>query len=155
MSFSHREKPWSRAKGAKMLVSPRTHFPLLFFTMFFPFHPGAVSNNQQGAGTICFQRRWWDAKTFPKSILRDCKSIRPGVLMHSKIMYIRPSDPSIREGRCYAYVGSANLSESAWYVGLCSVSVGWEKSTLPVGAACVVDPGEWARISLSSDSTTA
>lgn len=37
--------------------------------------------------------------------------------MHSKVIYVRPrgtelSSSSIR----FAYVGSANLSESAWYV---------------------------------------
>ncbi|KAK4146998.1 tyrosyl-DNA phosphodiesterase-domain-containing protein [Dichotomopilus funicola] len=84
--------------------------------VFFPSRETVVQSKggEDGAGTICFQRRWWDAKTFPKRVLRDCKSVRPGVLMHSKIMYMRPSDLSIREGRCYAYVGSANLSESAW-----------------------------------------
>jgi phosphatidylserine/phosphatidylglycerophosphate/cardiolipin synthase-like enzyme len=58
--------------------------------------------------------------TFPKAVLRDCKSRRPGILMHSKVLYVRshdrrvigPSSPSPSDG--WAYVGSANLSESAW-----------------------------------------
>lgn len=73
------------------------------------------SNTKQGAGTICFQSKWWQAPSFPRQVLRDCKSVRPGVLMHSKIIYIRPNDPGIRWNKCLAYVGSANLSESAWY----------------------------------------
>lgn len=76
-----------------------------------------VNSRVQGAGTICFQAKWWQADTFPRDVLRDCRSVRPGVLMHSKVIYVRPrgtelSSSSIR----FAYVGSANLSESAWYV---------------------------------------
>jgi hypothetical protein len=39
--------------------------------------------------------------------MRDCKSIRPGMLMHSKMLFVRGA-------RAWAYIGSANLSESAW-----------------------------------------
>jgi phosphatidylserine/phosphatidylglycerophosphate/cardiolipin synthase-like enzyme len=73
---------------------------------------------KQGAGTITFHSRWWQSPSFPRDLLRDCKSVRKGLLMHSKVMYIRPHDAPVRStdsgGRCYAYVGSANLSESAW-----------------------------------------
>jgi hypothetical protein len=31
--------------------------------------------------------------------------------MHDKIIFVRPQNPN---GRAWAYVGSANLSESAW-----------------------------------------
>ncbi|KAH6850249.1 tyrosyl-DNA phosphodiesterase-domain-containing protein [Chaetomium sp. MPI-CAGE-AT-0009] len=84
--------------------------------IFFPSRETVLQSKggKDGAGTICFQPNWWQAATFPRQLLRDCKSVRPGVLMHSKIIYIRPNDPDIRSGRCLAYVGSANLSESAW-----------------------------------------
>lgn len=36
-------------------------------------------------GTICFQSKWWDAETFPRHFLRDCKSRREGMLMHNKV----------------------------------------------------------------------
>ena len=36
-------------------------------------------------GTICFQSKWWDAETFPRDLLRDCKSRREGMLMHNKV----------------------------------------------------------------------
>ncbi|KAJ5600303.1 tyrosyl-DNA phosphodiesterase-domain-containing protein [Penicillium hetheringtonii] len=53
----------------------------------------------------------------PGQILRDCHSQRD-VLMHNKIAFVKPSEPiSLPDGsecRGWAYVGSANLSESAW-----------------------------------------
>ncbi|KXX79467.1 Tyrosyl-DNA phosphodiesterase 1 [Madurella mycetomatis] len=64
---------------------------------------------KDGAGTICFQAKWWQAESFPHSVLRDCKSVRDGLVMHSKIIYVRFET---RGG--FVYVGSANLSESAW-----------------------------------------
>jgi hypothetical protein len=91
-------------------------------------------------GPICFQRRWWEGPKFPRKVLRDCKSTRKGLLMHNKILYVRPQDvehaeredtpssdastidpdepepaPTSAPGpRPWAYVGSANCSESAW-----------------------------------------
>ena len=43
--------------------------------------------------------------------MRDCRSVREGILMHDKIMFVRPDNPS---GKSWADIGSANLSESAW-----------------------------------------
>lgn len=74
-----------------------------------PAYPSDVLTCFQSAGTICVAKRWWDAESFPKEVLRDAKSVRKGVLMHSKVIFIRgPSNSG------FAYVGSANLSESAW-----------------------------------------
>lgn len=71
------------------------------------------ANGSQGAGTICFQPKWWGMDTFPKHLMRDCRSHRRGMLMHSKMIFVRPRAVG-RHGRAWAYVGSANLSESAW-----------------------------------------
>jgi hypothetical protein len=69
-------------------------------------------------GTICFQSRWYDSPGFPKSMMRDCKSMRQGLLMHNKIIFARPHQPLIGNSdshtSAWAYIGSANLSESAW-----------------------------------------
>lgn len=87
------------------------------------------------AGTVCFQQKWYNAQ-FPKQIMRDCVSSRPGLLMHNKvcdwpyhlqiqfvnklsqIMYIRLAEnirlSDDKNCRSWVYVGSANLSESAW-----------------------------------------
>jgi hypothetical protein len=70
-----------------------------------------------GAGTITFVRDQWEAPTYPQSIVRDCDSVRTGLIMHSKIMFVRPPVQLETAGGkldAWAYVGSANLSESAW-----------------------------------------
>jgi Tyrosyl-DNA phosphodiesterase len=87
-------------------------------------------------GTICFQSRWWNGPKFPRNLMRDCQSQRQGMLMHNKvslpispltlmtypialqIWFTRYAEPvSVESGQRalgWAYVGSANLSESAW-----------------------------------------
>jgi len=60
--------------------------------------------------------------------MRDCQSEREGMLMHNKVLFVRPHKPvtgPAGEGKpihcpwpvgpaAWAYIGSANLSESAW-----------------------------------------
>jgi hypothetical protein len=93
------------------------------FRLYFPSRETvASSKGGLGAGgTICFQSRWFDSPTFPRFIMRDCKSKRPGLLMHNKMLFVRPRKPlrgcggeETRECVAWAYLGSANLSESAW-----------------------------------------
>jgi len=105
-----------RISNAELLVSQgmKNHFRLYFPSR----ETVASSKGGLGAGgTICFQSRWFDAPTFPRSIMRDCKSQRSGLLMHSKMIFVRPHKP-LRSGgsecAAWAYLGSANLSESAW-----------------------------------------
>jgi hypothetical protein len=79
----------------------------------------AKSRGGRGAaGTICIQAKWWRSPTFPTGLVRDCENNRTGLLMHSKLIFIRPSAGSVAnattQGPSWAYVGSANLSESAW-----------------------------------------
>ncbi|KAL2855450.1 tyrosyl-DNA phosphodiesterase-domain-containing protein [Aspergillus pseudoustus] len=70
------------------------------------------------AGTICFQSKWFSNGKFPVHALRDCRSVREGMVMHNKILYVQPDEPislsETTECSGWAYVGSANLSESAW-----------------------------------------
>ncbi|KAF7174921.1 hypothetical protein CNMCM7691_005389 [Aspergillus felis] len=90
------------------------------FRVYFPSQT-TIEQSRGGpdcAGTICFQSKWYENPKFPRHVLRDCKSRRPGLLMHNKILFMRPDEP-IRlpdDSQCrgWAYVGSANLSESAW-----------------------------------------
>ncbi|KAF9869206.1 ubiquitin interaction domain-containing protein [Colletotrichum karsti] len=63
------------------------------------------------AGTICIQEKWWNSSTFPRELLRDCQGARKGLLLHSKVIFVRDRG---RDGAVWAYMGSANLSESAW-----------------------------------------
>ena len=59
--------------------------------IFFPSaHTIATSlGGPDAAGTICFQRRWWENGKFPRSVMRDCVATRKGVLMHSKVILVR------------------------------------------------------------------
>lgn len=59
------------------------------------------------AGTICIQRRWWESKEFPRSMFKDYQSTREGLLSHNKTLLARGLAP-------WVYVGSSNLSASAW-----------------------------------------
>ncbi|EEP78247.1 predicted protein [Uncinocarpus reesii 1704] len=73
-----------------------------------------------GAGTICFHSKWYNRSDFPRNAMRDNINRRKGLLMHSKILFVRPEDGKIIDDanktayRGWAYIGSANLSESAW-----------------------------------------
>lgn len=89
-------------------------------------------------GTICLQSSWWNSDTFPRSIFRDCQSKRPNMLMHNKagqislrvftvslgyllihavqMLFARLGNANASRLIAWAYIGSANLSASAWYV---------------------------------------
>ncbi|PYI25680.1 tyrosyl-DNA phosphodiesterase [Aspergillus indologenus CBS 114.80] len=93
------------------------------FRVYFPSHAtvAASKGGPNCAGTVCFQSRWYEGAKFPRHVLRDCESQRRGMLMHNKILYVRPDEPiplapqgKNQVCRAWAYVGSANLSESAW-----------------------------------------
>ncbi|KAF4472289.1 Tyrosyl-DNA phosphodiesterase 1 [Fusarium albosuccineum] len=110
---------------------------------------GRMRRRLQAAGTICVQPKWWRSTTFPTELVRDCVNTRDGLLMHSKMIFVRkvgalahpgagrqtrprpeprqrdqeptrddhddsaePNAADLSLG--WAYVGSANLSESAW-----------------------------------------
>ena len=60
------------------------------FRIYFPTH-NTVASSKGGidnAGTICFQRKWYCSKNFPSELMRDCKSVRKGLLMHNKVSYM-------------------------------------------------------------------
>lgn len=59
------------------------------------------------------QKKWWDAATFPRGMIRDSVSRRKGLLMHTKIMFVRARTAEGKT-KAWIYLGSANLSESAW-----------------------------------------
>ena len=65
------------------------------------------------AGVISLKRQHYNASTFPRECLRDYDSTRRGMLSHNKLLFARGRK---RGGRPFAwvYVGSANISESAW-----------------------------------------
>ncbi|KAI1638816.1 tyrosyl-DNA phosphodiesterase-domain-containing protein [Biscogniauxia mediterranea] len=103
-------------KGGKKKAVADNNSPLKRkFRIYFPSHDTVARSNGgiQGGGSIFAQGKWWKAATFPRELVHDCKSVRKGILMHNKIMFVR----HVLAGElkaAWAYVGSANLSESAW-----------------------------------------
>ena len=62
------------------------------FRIYFPTHE-TVANSTGGTdcgGTNCLQEKAWAAKGFPREVLRDCRSVRHGLLMHNKVGYLAP-----------------------------------------------------------------
>lgn len=55
------------------------------FQLYYPTHDTVKRSTARSAGTICFQSKWYNSPTFPRQVLRDCKSVRPGMLMHNKV----------------------------------------------------------------------
>jgi hypothetical protein len=105
----------TRKMGAKPTGAPsslRDRFRIYFPT------DRTVRESRGGylaGGTICVQNKWWQAPTFPRELVRDCVNTRKGLLMHSKIIFVRKTNKKVgNTARAWAYVGSANLSESAW-----------------------------------------
>lgn len=89
------------------------------FRIYFPTHE-TVANSTGGvdaAGTIWLQRQWYFGPKFPRHLMRDYKSSRTGLLSHNKLLLVRGervTDSKEKQPMAWAYVGSANLSESAW-----------------------------------------
>jgi hypothetical protein len=87
--------------------------------VYFPTKVTVQSSTAGSAGTICLQRKWFEAASFPSEIFRDYVSTRRGLLSHSKILCARgistnsAADKS-KLGVAWVYVGSANMSMSAW-----------------------------------------
>ncbi|KAI1046292.1 hypothetical protein LB505_008503 [Fusarium chuoi] len=113
------------------------------FRIYFPTDEtvGRSRGGRNAAGTICVQPKWWRSPTFPTELVRDCVNTRDGLLMHSKMIMVsqtqagsqlqtrpqtRPeprhhdpgpaaAEPKTEEMSLgWVYIGSANLSESAW-----------------------------------------
>ncbi|KAK0288337.1 hypothetical protein LTR91_021900 [Friedmanniomyces endolithicus] len=103
------------------------------FRIYFPTRATVAASTAGAAGTICLSRKWYENMSFPRSVFRDYVSVRKGLLSHNKILYARgkqqrrqltgedldgngDGDGVGEVGRdvAWVYVGSANMSESAW-----------------------------------------
>lgn len=83
--------------------------------IYFPTHE-TVNKSVGGpdcGGIISLPRQYYHSTTFPKECLRDYDSTRQGMLSHNKLLFARGRK---KDGRPFAwvYIGSANLSDSAW-----------------------------------------
>lgn len=108
--------------GAQDQAVPTTSHPSLkgSLRIVFPTHD-TVANSKGGtanAGTICMPAKYWQQPTFPSAHFRDYKSTRARMLSHNKAMYARGMHRDAQGGGvrpiAWLYVGSANMSESAW-----------------------------------------
>ena len=63
------------------------------FHIYFPTHHTVASSigGTSSGGTISFRSKWYNSPTFPRGLLRDCKSRRKGLLMHHKVSCGRSS----------------------------------------------------------------
>ena len=99
--------PLSNDKGpSDLLDSIRVYFPT----------KDTVTNSTGGVacgGIISLSRAHYYNAAFPKQCMRDYKSTRKGVLSHNKLLLARGRK---KDGApvAWAYIGSANLTESAW-----------------------------------------
>ncbi|WPG99792.1 Hypothetical protein R9X50_00261100 [Acrodontium crateriforme] len=90
--------------------------------IYFPTKETVRASTAGSAGTICLNRKWFENTPFPRACFRDYRSVRKGLLSHNKILYARGKRAVQAEGDsekkpsdvAWAYVGSANMSESAW-----------------------------------------
>jgi len=64
------------------------------FRIFFPTNETVRASTARSAGTICFQPQWYNSPTFPRYAFRDCKSTRPGLLMHNKVSNLAHPSPT-------------------------------------------------------------
>ncbi|ESZ92279.1 hypothetical protein SBOR_7319 [Sclerotinia borealis F-4128] len=112
------EKP-TRSKTETLLERQLSEEIGRRFRVYFPSKQTVIESKggTDAAGTVCFRSKWYDATSFPRSLMRDCQSCRKGLLMHNKMLFVR-SQKTQESPRpiAWAYVGSANLSESAWQV---------------------------------------
>ncbi|KAJ5902551.1 hypothetical protein N7495_003079 [Penicillium taxi] len=110
-----RQKSVFRKDDAAMTDTADAHMQV-----YFPSHKTvteAHENPIDTAGTIMMNKAYWQRAEFPRRVMRDCLSER-GTLMHNKLIYAWPDEPITLpngdECKGWAYVGSHNLSESAW-----------------------------------------
>ncbi|KAL7912324.1 phospholipase D/nuclease [Trichoderma velutinum] len=112
------------------------------FRIYFPTDQTVARSRggRNAGGTICVQARWWRSPNFPRELVRDVIT-RDRLLIHSKVIFVRRVGDvqATRQPPGWAYVGSANLSESAW---------------LTVPAAAVTAAGGFLRGRLSRDNST-
>ncbi|UKZ79342.1 hypothetical protein TrVFT333_007093 [Trichoderma virens FT-333] len=87
------------------------------FRIYFPTDKTVARSRggRNAGGTICVQARWWRSPSFPTELVRDVIT-RDRLLIHSKMIFVRRvgDGQATRQPPGWAYVGSANLSESAW-----------------------------------------
>jgi hypothetical protein len=85
------------------------------FRIYFPTDEAVQSSigGPDCGGIISLNKQYYSAATFPRECLRNYDSTRRGMLSHNKLLFARGITEK-GEPFAWAYVGSANMSESAW-----------------------------------------
>jgi hypothetical protein len=111
-----KKKDASVAEDAEVVDAIKKHF-----RFYFPSRQTVVASKLGigGGGTNFLSRNAYTGAKFPRDLMRDCVSVRPKMLMHNKMILVRPPKPIFSTVLGYAvaawaYHGSANFSESAW-----------------------------------------
>ncbi|CAO3618381.1 unnamed protein product [Cunninghamella blakesleeana] len=109
------------ASGKKSSVKKKQGLPPI--DIIFPTEDTVVSSKlgRSGADTICLNTNTWRKPTFPKQIMCDAISLRPGTLMHSKyiIATLQNTDDDKKTKSKdqilgWLYCGSHNATTAAW-----------------------------------------
>jgi len=106
------------AKSSQVPTVPQTDIKDRF-RVYYPTHDTikASKGGEDNGGTIWLSRNWFEGAKFPRSLFRDYQSTRSGLLSHNKIIYARGKQVSA-DGKerpiAWVYMGSSNMSESAW-----------------------------------------
>ncbi|PTB66590.1 phospholipase D/nuclease [Trichoderma citrinoviride] len=107
----------TRSKAAKKPDEAATKELQERFRIYFPTERTVAGSRggRNAGGTICVQSKWWRSPTFPTELVRDVIA-RDRLLVHSKMIFVRRvgQGQTTQQRPGWAYVGSANLSESAW-----------------------------------------
>ncbi|KAJ3343525.1 hypothetical protein HDU93_008184 [Gonapodya sp. JEL0774] len=134
--------PWlhlfhSACSGTLPTATSRSPLPPLFRVLFPTLSTisSAKRNGSypEGCEAICLERKWYNAESFPKTVMRDSVSTRSGAVSHAKVVVVEQevrkvapqekasgtSQESSRvaaKGRVrgFVYYGSHNCSQSAW-----------------------------------------
>lgn len=149
------ERIWLAAHGEHLLSTSEVKDIRRHIRVYFPTEETVVrsTGGTDCGGIISLFKNHYDAATFPKDCLRDHNSNRKGMLSHNKLLLARGR---LRSGKAFAwvYVGSANISESAWGAqrilkkgGIGALGIrNWE-----CGVLVPVPPGQCGEFSKSSD----
>ncbi|GAB7343859.1 hypothetical protein MBLNU457_1825t2 [Dothideomycetes sp. NU457] len=106
------------AKSTQLPVVPQTDIRDRM-RIYFPTHDTvrASIGGEKNGGTIWLAKNWFEGAKFPRPLFRDYQSTRAGLLSHNKVLYARGKQVDA-DGHerpvAWVYMGSSNMSESAW-----------------------------------------
>jgi hypothetical protein len=109
------ERIYLAARGEQFTTKSKVHKVRDHIKIYYPTHE-TVEKSFGGidcAGIISLTKQHFNASSFPRDCLRNYQSTRRDMLSHNKLLFARGRK---QDGKAFAwvYIGSANISESAW-----------------------------------------